>query len=99
MSDAKAPRLSSADLEHAVRAADPTVLLVPPRLLRRVIKQDRKLPGVGLQVPHRKTYVIGREALLAIVDADELGAAARELPATLILLTRPDPERVASLGP
>src|SRR5438270_405621 len=95
MLDAASRMLTVAELDHRLRAADPAVMLVPPRLLRRIIKRDRKLAGVGLQVPHRKCYVIGREALLAIADRDDLGLEAdRELPPTVVLLPRPDPERI-----
>ncbi|HEU5433639.1 MAG TPA: hypothetical protein VFU81_18370, partial [Thermomicrobiales bacterium] len=48
--------------------------------------------------PHRKTYAIGADELLAIVDRDELGLAARaELPDQVILLARPDAENLAAL--
>jgi hypothetical protein len=87
--------LTVAELDRRLRAADPGALLVPPRLLRRVIKKDRNLAGIGLQVPHRKCYVVAREALTRIVDRDELGLEPdRELPATVVLLPRPDPERL-----
>ena len=62
-----------AELRQAVRAVDPAAFLILPRILRRVIKQDCRLTGFGLKVPHRKSYVIGREALLEAVDKDELG--------------------------
>ncbi len=93
MIDAVFLPLSVIDLDRRLRAVDPAVLLVPPRLLRRVIKHDRKLPGIGLQVPHRKCYVIGREALLAIVDRDDVGVGSdSDLPPTVVLLPRPDPD-------
>src|SRR5437764_12107992 len=94
-----APALSAADFEQVLTRTDPSVLLVPPRILRRVIKRDRELTGPGLQVPHRKGYVIGRDALLRIADPGELGLAPdRALPDTLILLQQPDPARLAA-GP
>ena len=68
-------RLTLAELERAVWAADPAAFLVLPRILRRVIKQDRRLAGFGLRVPHRKSYVIGREPLLEIVEKADLGVA------------------------
>ena len=61
------------ELQRLLRAADPAALLVSPRILRRVIKKDRGLSGPGLQVPHRKSYVIARERLLSIADRAELG--------------------------
>ena len=84
------PFIGLAELQETLAAADPAALLVSPRVLRRVVKQDRGIAGIGLQVPHRKTYVIGRDALLALVDHEELGiSTARALPATLILLACP----------
>ncbi len=87
--------LGLTELGQALAAVDPAALLVPPRILRRIIKRDRGLGGIGLQVPHRKSYVVSRERLLRFADRDELGLAAdAELPATLILLVRPDPDRL-----
>ncbi len=89
--------LTVAELQQLLTKADPAALLVPPRILRRVIKKDRGLTGPGLQVPHRKSYVLARERLLHIADSDELGLEpGRELPATLLLLRRPDGQRLAA---
>src|SRR4051794_40123896 len=97
MATLDAPPLDAAELGHRLAVADPAALLVPPRLLRRVIKHDRRLTGLGLQVPHRKSYVIGRDALLALADRDELGVEPdRELPPTVLLLARPEPEDLAA---
>jgi hypothetical protein len=91
-----ATRLDPTELKRLLKAADPGAILVPPRILRRIIKRDRRLTGIGLQVPHRKTYVIDREALFKITDKKELGLEPeRGLPRTVILITRPDPERLA----
>jgi hypothetical protein len=99
MSTSDAPRLDSAELRQLLRAADPAALLVPPRLLRRVIKRDRQLARLRLQVPHHRSYVIGREALLALVDRAELDwEPDRALPPTLLLLARPEPEQLAALS-
>ena len=87
--------LTLADLERALTAADPAALLVPPRVLRRVIKKHSGLTGPGLQVPHRKSYVIGRDALLALADRADLGLKPdRELPETLLLFPTPDPRKL-----
>jgi hypothetical protein len=86
------------ELDTLLKLADPAALLVAPRLLRRVIKRDRQLASIGLQVPHRKSYVIEREPLLQIVDKGELEVASdRELPDVVILIARPDPERLAAM--
>ena len=77
-------------VERALRAADPRVRLVAPRLLRRVIREHGGLPTFRVRVPHATNYVIGREALLQIVDPDELGGSPQDvLPEQVILLERP----------
>ena len=92
--------LAIADLERALASADPSALLVPPRVLRRVIKRDAGLTGPGLQVPHRKSYVIGRDALLKIANLDDLGLSSdRALPDTLLLFPQPDPTKLRRLPP
>lgn len=89
--------LTVAELEQILHQAEPAALLVPPRILRRVIKQDRHLGGLGLQVPHRKSYTLDRDALLRLADRSELGLAAdRELPAVVLLFPLPDPARLAA---
>src|SRR5262249_12501761 len=97
MASGTAPGLTPGDLERALTRADPAALLVPPRILRCAITQARGLGGRGLQVPHRKSYVIDRDALLRIAGRDELGVPpGRELPPTLLLFPLPDPHRLAA---
>jgi hypothetical protein len=99
MTASAAPELTLADLDAALRRVDPAVLLVPPRILRRVIKQDRAIQGLGLQVPHRKSYLISRDALLRIADRDDLGITTdRELPPELLLLPQPAITRLMERG-
>jgi len=92
-------RHSFAAWESAVVAAEPAVLFVEPRILRRVIKQDRRLTGIGFQVPHAHVYTIERERLLIIAERPELDLSpAAELPRNVILLPRAEmDESVASL--
>jgi hypothetical protein len=85
-------RLPVSSLEMIIRDAAPDALLVDSRLIRRVIRLDRRLPGMGLRVPHVKTYIIERARLLALVDRKELEPVT-ELPPVTILLGRP-PEKV-----
>src|SRR5436305_14433429 len=89
--------LDVAHLEQALKAADSAVLLIVPRLLRRVIKRDRGMTGFGLPVPHRKSYVVGRDAFLAAVSRREVGLADDDdLPAKVVLLSRPERGKLAS---
>jgi hypothetical protein len=98
LTTSEAPRIDTAQLAKALQAADAAVLLIPARILRRVIKQDRSLTTLGLQVPHPKSYVIGREALLQIADPVELEVeAGRALPEALILIAQPEPVKLAQL--
>ena len=88
--------LTPAELDDALRLADPAAILVPPRILRRVIKRDTEIGGIGLRVPHRKTYVIARERLLEIVDRTELDLPpGAPLPEVAILIGRPSAEALA----
>src|SRR5207245_1214094 len=49
---------------------------------------------------HRKSYVIGREALLAIAGRADLGVKPdRELPETVLLFPEPDPRKLRALPP
>lgn len=94
------PPLGLAALQDAIRAVDVDALIVSPRIVRRVIKQHAGVSGIGLRVPHRKTYVIGRDALLEIVDRIDLDLpATAELPETVILIARPSGEMLAELPP
>ncbi|HEX7448818.1 MAG TPA: hypothetical protein VF306_14795, partial [Pirellulales bacterium] len=90
--------LTLAELEAALATVDRAAVLAPPRILRRVIKQDRQIGGIGLKAPHRKTYVIEAARLLQIVDRDELGLPPHApLAGEVILLARPDADYLASL--
>jgi hypothetical protein len=91
--DVTAAPLTLLELQQRIQRVDPAALLVAPRILRRIIRQHRQLPGLRWNVPHRKSYILDREILLGIAEADELGIAdQRALPATVILLERPSQE-------
>ena len=94
------PVLSLDAIETLVSQAEPRALFVEPRILRRVIIQDRRIPGLGIRVPHSKVYTIERERLLIVADRSELGLSpAEELPRRMILLARPtDDEEFARLS-
>ncbi|MHB1422388.1 MAG: hypothetical protein ACYC3I_04165 [Gemmataceae bacterium] len=87
-----------AELQQAVRAADPSAVLVSSSILDRVIKGQNQLSNLFGQVPHRKTYVVDRSTLYRYVDQDELELEPdRLLPNTVILLARPSPNTLNGL--
>jgi hypothetical protein len=89
--------LTVAELGRLVRSANPGAILLPPRRLRRVIKEDRAISGLGLQVPHQQSYTITRERLLQLIPREELGTTPdQHLPATLLLLEATDPFWITS---
>src|SRR5579871_4163205 len=78
------------ELQQALRAADPAAVLVPPRVLERLIQGQNQLSTLFGQVPHRQSYVIDRPTLYRYVDPDELEQEPdRLLPFIVILLARP----------
>ncbi|HVV82042.1 MAG TPA: hypothetical protein VHE35_03140, partial [Kofleriaceae bacterium] len=62
-------------------------ILVEDRLLRRLIKRHRHVPGMGLQVPHASGYALPRAELTAHLDADELTVDVERLPARVAVIT------------
>src|ERR1043165_579372 len=60
-------------------------VLLEDRVARRVIKKHRRVPGMGLQVPHAQWYVLPRVELEKLVDRDELGVAIEALPAQVAI--------------
>jgi hypothetical protein len=90
MFERSAAGLTLYELDRALKAAEPAALLVPPRILRRVIRADQP-DDLGVIVPHRKAYLIAGSKLLNIVDADEIGLAPGEKPPeSTILIETPD---------
>lgn len=85
------------ELERAVRETDPSARLVPPRILRRVIKRAFGLRRGGFQVPHRHVYATSTDALRGVVEGNEIGIPEDlEWPEDVILLERPVPEDLAA---
>ena len=86
------------ELRGAIRAVEPNAVLLPKRILRRVIKHDRKMTSLGLQVPHRKSYVIDAAEATAIIAHDEFGLDVEveaALRGPLLLLAAPEPEKLS----
>ena len=89
--------LTVRELEQELRTVDPAVLLVPPRILRRVIRLDRRLNALGYDVPHGHSYAVSRDAFFEHVSRFELELNGdRQLPENLLLLERPDPDELES---
>lgn len=80
---------SPEESERRVVATGAGVLFVPSRILRRVLKRHRRIPGVGLDVPHASSYVVARDALLAFATEQELGCTRAHLSDSVILLPHP----------
>jgi len=86
------------ELQRLLQEIDPGILFVEPRILRRIIKRHHHLTGFGLQVPHRKSLVLNRDEVFAYTRRRELGIdETLSLPENLILLARPDSDRLAGL--
>jgi len=62
------------------------VVLLEDRVLRRVIKKHRRLPGMGLQVPHAQCYTLPRADLEGLVERDELHVDPVALPAHVAIV-------------
>ena len=62
-------------------------VLVEDRLLRRLIKRHRHVPGLGLQVPHAEGYALARAELLALIDPAELSVDIERLPERVAVIT------------
>ncbi|MBY0522355.1 MAG: hypothetical protein K2R98_03115 [Gemmataceae bacterium] len=90
--------LTVEELTRLLRAVDSRVYFAPARMLRRAIKQDRQLAGLGIQVPHQRSYWIDRARLLEFVTPGELRlASGDDLPETILLLRDPEPEALVQL--
>src|SRR5438270_532643 len=85
------------ELQQAVGRTDPAAVLVSPRVLRRILQEEYKVPYLLVQAPHERCYFFDREVLFRHVEQDELEIEPdRLLPPTVILLARPTAERLES---
>lgn len=90
MFERSGPAVTLYELDRALKAVEPAALLVPPRILRRVIRGDHA-EDLPLLVPHRKAYLIDGRKLLTLADADEVSLPSDQAPPpTAILLELPD---------
>lgn len=81
------------ELKQALQAADPAALLVPARILRRLLQAEFRVPYLLVHAPHERCYVFDRQMLFDYVEQEELDLEPeRLLPPTVILLARPPAE-------
>lgn len=83
-------------LEQALRAAVPGAIFAPARVVRRIIRADLDLPLVRARVPHRESIALSPARLLEL--ADDFWGLPPELPATILLVARPETEDFAAAG-
>lgn len=62
-------------------------VLVEDRVLRRVIKRHRDVPGLGLQVPHATAYALPTAELAKLVEPGEVAVALDRLPQRVAVIT------------
>jgi hypothetical protein len=81
-----------------VAFADSSAVLVPARILRRVIKRDLGLGLMGGAAARQTSHVISVAALGAIVPLTELGRSSESpWPETVVLLAQPEPDELGDL--
>ena len=93
------PRLKLDELKQILRDTDPAVLLVTPRILRRIVQAEFKVPVLAVQIPHDRCQVFDRQVLFRHAEQEELDLEPdRQLPATVIVMARPSAEEMADLS-
>lgn len=99
--EAEPETLPLEELTRRLRAVDPSVVLAPAYVLRRVIRHERQVGGMALGVPHFKSFVVPRERLLelATLDLDLDLPPDYELAEQVILLKRPDHDMLTHTPP
>ena len=69
------------------------------RVLKRVITQDLGLTGLGLNLPHRKSWILSASRAQQLLEPDELGLVDYEaLPPHVLLIARPEDEELDRLS-
>ncbi len=79
------------ELAEALRSVDPRIALVPPRVLRRVVKGVVDHGQFAWNVPHLEGFAAPGSSVLLYTDRDEVGLDPDDaVPAWMILLAEPD---------
>ena len=87
------------ELADALRAADSRAVLVPPRILRRVIRGVLGIDRLMGHIPHRGGFATTSACALEFAEPEELRLEpGRPVPERLILLAEPDLDRVEDLA-
>jgi hypothetical protein len=87
-----------AELQQALKAADPAAVLVAPRVMDRILQRVTHHNALFTDLPHRESLVVSRPVLYRHVDPDELDIEPeRLLPETVLLLSRPSPNTMTTL--
>jgi hypothetical protein len=90
--------MTLADLQKILQAADRGAVLVSPRILERVIREECRLPNMYWNIPHARSYVCDRQVLFRHAEQADLELEPDQLlPETVILLARPDLEELNNL--
>ncbi len=79
------------DARALLSGAAPTLVL-PARILRRVIRHHRRIRTGFVRVAHERCYAVPRSVFLACVEPDEAGVTAGDLPEGDLLLVAGDRE-------
>src|SRR3954454_17603817 len=90
--------MTLAALQRVLREADPRAVLVPARILERIIIEAHDLRGPALNIPHRKCQVVDRQTLFRHADQADLDLEPDQLlPDHVILLSRPVTDELSDL--
>ena len=85
------------DLQRAVSAVEPAAILVPRRILRRVIRRDRDLRIFAGAAARQSSYAVAGSSLRNWVTNGEIPfPAGAPWPETVYLLERPEPAEWAA---
>src|SRR3954471_6020736 len=99
----RSPEVRAIDLsqlQRAVAFADPSAVMVSPRVMRRVIRRDRGLRFLGGAAARQTSYVVRGDLLSGLVRGTEFGPARQTpWPEWVVLLARPEPEDLAEETP
>lgn len=90
--------MTQAELQRTLRLADPSAVLVSPRILEGVIREEHRLPNLHWNIPHWKSFVCDRQRLFRHAEQADLDLEPDQLlPDTVILIVRPDAEELSNL--